>query len=159
MKAQDLTIIFQVDQTPEEVFNAITNVRGWWSEGVKGGTDKLNDEFVYQYRDIHRSTQKLVELVPGKKVVWLVTDSTLTFIEDRSEWNGTKITFEISQKDNRTEVHFTHYGLTDSSECFDACTDGWGQYVGKSLRRLITTGKGQPDTKADATAEKIGSAQ
>ena len=64
-----------VDQTPEEVFNAINNVRGWWSEEIEGGTDKLNDEFNYHYKDVHISKMKLIEVIPDKKVVWLVMDN------------------------------------------------------------------------------------
>ena len=46
-----------VDQTPEEVFNAINNPRGWWSEEIEGSTDKLNDEFNYHYKDVHHCTK------------------------------------------------------------------------------------------------------
>ena len=53
MNDQDLTMTFTVDQTAEEAFDAIKNVRGWWSEEIEGGTGKLGDEFTYQYKDVH----------------------------------------------------------------------------------------------------------
>src|SRR6185295_5732066 len=129
MSTPDFTTAFLVNKTPEEVFDAINNVRGWWSEGVEGGTHQLNDEFVYIYQDLHYSKQKLIEVVPNKKVVWLVTDSQLNFITNKSEWTGTKISFEIAQKDNQTQLRFTHLGLVPNNECFDACSGGWTTYI------------------------------
>ena len=146
MSTPDFTTAFLVNKTPEEVFDAINNVRGWWSEGVEGGTHQLNDEFVYIYQDLHYSKQKLIEVVPNKKVVWLVTDSQLNFITNKSEWTGTKISFEIAQKDNQTQLRFTHLGLVPNNECFDACSGGWTTYI-NSLQKLISTGKGKPDKK------------
>jgi hypothetical protein len=150
MKNQDLAVTLTVDQTPEEAFAAINNVRGWWSGEIEGGTDKLGDEFTYRYKDVHYSKQKITEFIPGKKVVWLVLDSYLGFIEDKSEWNGTKVTFEIARKGDTTEVRFTHMGLVPDHECYDACSNAWGTYIDGSLRSLIATGKGQPNTKGKA---------
>jgi len=65
MKNQDFTTTLLVDQTPKEVFDAINNVRGWWSEEIKGSTDKLSDEFEYRFETFHFSKQKVVDLVPG----------------------------------------------------------------------------------------------
>ena len=73
------TTSFAVHQSPEEVFSAINNVRGWWSEEIEGGTDKLNDEFIYQYKDVHYRKIKLIEVIPDKKVVWLVTYNYFNF--------------------------------------------------------------------------------
>ncbi|HLG40400.1 MAG TPA: SRPBCC domain-containing protein [Chitinophagaceae bacterium] len=146
MKTQYLTITLLADQTPEEVYNAINNVRGWWSTTVEGSTDKLNDEFIYRYKDMHYSKQRVTELIPGKKVVWLVTDSSLSFLKkEKNEWTGTKIVFDISKQKDKTQITFTHVGLTPQSECFDACSNGWSYYLETSLPGLITTGKGQPN--------------
>ncbi len=147
MKSSDYTTSFVVDQTPEEAFAAINNVRGWWSGNIEGSTSKLGGEWTYRYKDVHYSKQKITELVPGKKVVWLVLDSYLNFIEDKTEWNGSKITFEIAKKGKQTGVRFTHVGLVPEDECYDSCTNAWGGYVNTSLRNLITKGKGQPNKK------------
>jgi len=146
-KNQDLTITFSVDQTPEEAFEAITNVRGWWSGEIEGPTDKLGGDFTYRYQNIHYSKQKVTELVPGRRVVWLVLDSFLDFIEDKREWNGTKVTFDIARKGGKTEVRFTHAGLVPTHECYGACSNAWSSYIRGSLRSLIATGKGQPNAE------------
>jgi len=143
MNAQNFTTTFTVDQTPQEAFAAINNVRGWWSGEIEGGTGKLGDEFTYRYQDLHYSKQKLTELIPGKKVVWLVSDARLNFTKDKSEWTGTEITFEISEKGGKTEIRFTHLGLVPEAECFNACSNAWGFYINGSLRSLIATGKAQ----------------
>ena len=147
MKNQDLTISFSVDQSPEEVFDAINDVRGWWSGEIEGPTDKLGAQFEYRYKDVHRTTQKITEFVPGKKVVWRVVKSMINFVKDKKEWDGTEIVFEIGRKRGKTEVKFTHVGLAPGIECYEGCSGAWGFYVGESLRKLITTGKGEPNKK------------
>jgi ketosteroid isomerase-like protein len=142
----NFTTTIKVDNTPGEVFNAINNVRGWWSEEIEGDTEKLNDEFTYHFQDVHRCKMKLIEVVPGKKVVWLVLDNYFSFTKDESEWVGTRIIFEIAEHDNQTAMHFTHEGLVPEYECFTACVNGWNQYIQQSLFSLITTGKGQPNS-------------
>jgi len=143
MDNQSFTSSFLVDQTPKEAFNAINNVRGWWTgePGVEGNTGEIGDEFTYRYKDIHYSKQKITELVPGKKVVWLVTDSKLNFIKDKSEWTGTKIIFEIAAKRDKTEIRFTHFGLVPDIECYSDCSNAWSSYINSSLRNFITKDK------------------
>jgi Activator of Hsp90 ATPase homolog 1-like protein len=142
---QNYTTAFTVDQSPEEVFDAINNVRGWWSGEIDGSTDKLGAEFTYRYQDLHRTTQKITELVPGKKVVWHVLDSHIDFVKDKTEWDGTDIVFEITKTGDKTELHFTHVGLAPAIECYGKCAGAWGFYINDSLRSLIATGKGAPN--------------
>lgn len=147
MNTENYTASFAVDQSPEEMFDAINNVRGWWSEEIDGRTDKLGAEFTYRYQDLHRSTQKITEFVPGKKVVWHVEDAKINFVEDKDEWTGTDIIFEIARKGDKTELRFTHVGLVPSIECYGKCSGAWGYYIKESLLGLITTGKGDPNEK------------
>ena len=151
MSTKNYSIAFTVDQSPEEVFDAINNVRGWWSEEIVGQTDKLGAQFAFQYRDLHRTTQKITELVPGRRVAWHIVESDIGFVKDRAEWLGTDVVFEIARKGSGTELRFTHVGLVRTIECYEGCSGAWDFYVKKSLRELIATGKGRPN-KAVAAA-------
>ena len=154
MKTNDYTTSFAVEQSPEDVFNAINNVRAWWSGDIDGSTDRLGDEFRYRYQDLHDTTQRITEWVPGKRVVWHVVDSHINFVKDRAEWNGTDIVFEISRQGGKTELRFTHVGLVPAFECYGGCSGAWGFYINDSLRSLIATGKGQPNRTGDGNLEK-----
>ena len=153
MNDQNFSTTLMVEQTPQEAFAAIKNVRGWWSEEIEGSRDKLDDEFTYHYKDVHRCKMKMTEVIPGKKVVWRVVDHYFNFTKDKNEWKGTDIVFEVSKKGNKTEIRFTHRGLVPEYECFNVCSNAWGSYINGSLRSLIATGKGHPNQKeADGRA-------
>jgi Activator of Hsp90 ATPase homolog 1-like protein len=147
MQNKNFNITFLVEQTPNEVFNAINNVRGWWSEELEGNSEKLNDEFSYRHGEFHYSKHKLIEVDHDKKVVWLTIDSKLTFVKEQDEWNGTKMIFEILKQGGKTKLMITHLGLVPEFECFDACSKGWTHYLQNSLLPLIITGTGKPDPK------------
>src|ERR1035438_103434 len=82
MTNQNYTASISVDQSPKKAFEAIRNVRGWWSEEIEGSTAKVGDEFNYHYQDLHKCTMKLMELVPNKRVAWLVTANYFSFTEE-----------------------------------------------------------------------------
>jgi hypothetical protein len=145
MKDQNFSTTIVVDNTPDEVFSAINNVRGWWSEDVEGRTDKLGAEFTYRYKDVHLCKLRIIDFVHNRKVIWLVLDNHFSFTKDKTEWKGTKVIFDIAHKGNNTEIRFTHLGLVPEYECYDACSDGWRTYIRGSLRDLIVTGKGHPN--------------
>ncbi len=144
MNAADFSLTLVLDQTPAEVFRAVNNPRGWWSAGIEGGTEKLNDEFNYRYKDLHTCTMKLTEVVADRKVVWLVTKNFFSFASGKDEWVDTKVRFDISPQNGKTQLRFTHEGLVPEVSCYDACSKGWTQFVRDSLTSLVATGKGQP---------------
>ena len=147
MSRQDYTTTLTVDQSPQDAFKAISNPRGWWSENIEGDTDRLGAVFFYSFNDVHRGTFKITEFVSGKRIVWHVLQNYFNFVKNSGEWTNTDIVFEISKRDDKTEVHFTHVGLNPAEECFDVCSDAWGTYIKTSLRDLITKGKGAPNKK------------
>lgn len=139
MSNPDFTASFRVAESPAAVFKTIMNVRSWWS-GLYGEDIEDGPEGGFTFRaggGAHYSRQKLIEKVPGRKVVWLVTGSKLTFIKDEQEWTGTKISFELQPEGDGTKITFTHFGLVPQLECFDQCTSGWSRYLQEHLLPLF----------------------
>lgn len=136
--------MFTVDKTPAEVIAAINNVRAWWSGEITGETDRIDAEFTYSVPGVHRSTQKITEIIPNKKIVWHVLDASLSFVKETDEWKETDIVFEIGVKGSKTEVRFHHKGLVPDLECYDACSNAWNLLINGNLFRFIITGEVQP---------------
>ena len=146
MTKPDYTTTLLVDQTPEQAFNAINNVRGWWTTVFEGHSEKLNDLFTVRFGETF-ITLKITEIVPGKKIGWLVTDCYKHWLKDKKEWKDTTITWDISREGNGTQITFTHHGLVPGIECYNGCEKAWNFYVNESLHKLITTGQGIPELK------------
>jgi hypothetical protein len=68
MTAKNYAASFTVDQSPDDVFAAINNVRGCWPGEIDGRTDKLGAELMYRYQDLHRSTQNadVISAIPSE---------------------------------------------------------------------------------------------
>lgn len=150
MASPSFSLTLKVKESPEIVFDAVNNVSSWWSEEIEGSTHNAGDEFAYHYKDVHRCKMKIIEFVPSQKVVWLVLDNYFSFTKNKSEWTGTKIIFDITSAEGETTLQFTHAGLVPEDECYVACSNGWSQYIQQSLYKLITTGKGQPNSSETA---------
>ena len=146
----DLTHTITVDATPQEVYDAIVDVRSWWgATNIVGPTDELGADWFYLVPDIHFSKQRTAELVPGERVVWEFTDGHLDFIEDKGEWIGTTGRFDIAVDGDHTRVTFTHEGLAPADECYEVCYDAWRHYVTESLPQRIATGRGTMRTREE----------
>ncbi|SDC49799.1 SRPBCC family protein [Niabella drilacis] len=149
MNTPDFSVAIITDQAPEVVFRAVNNVAGWWTENIEGQTLQQGDAFEVRFGDVHYSRQQVTEMIPYKKVVWLITDSRLNFVQDPAEWTNTRIDFEILEEKGQTKLRFTHKGLHPAVECYSACSSVWTDYITNSLRNLITGGKGNPASREE----------
>jgi len=124
------------------VFERITrDVVKWWGfDDLSGSTARLGDEFVVNHPGAHYSKQRLVEVVADKRVVWLVTESNLSWLKDPEEWTDTKMIFELSANGESNLLHFTHSGLTPDKESFARCSEGWNMIIKDYLFNFITKG-------------------
>lgn len=146
MTSTDIHVSFVVPVTAEKASDAICRVSSWWTVNTVGSTSKLNDTFTVSFGET-KSHFRITEMVPGKRINWLVEDCNLHWLKDKKEWKDTNILWEISSEGDKTRIDMTHVGLGPQKECFEDCTKGWTHYVAESLSKLITTGKGDPDHK------------
>ena len=150
MKDQSYTATVEFAKSPGDVFKRINDVSKWWTRVAngeqtefEGRSTKLNDEFILRHGESHYSKQKLVEVIPGKKVVWFVTDSKLNWLKkNQHEWTGTKMIFELTSKGDKTALNFIHQGLVPEKECYDHSVQFWDMVIKEWLFNFITNNKG-----------------
>jgi hypothetical protein len=154
MALADYQCSIEAPVTAGEVFEKISRVPEWWTADFKGSSQKLGDTFTVRFGETFVDFE-IVEAVPGKRVVWQVTNCHLNWLKDKTEWTGTSIVWEISTSNGIATVGMTHEGLAPGIECYDDCKQGWDFYVAKSLFQFLSAGKGLPDGQggqADSTS-------
>ena len=133
------TVAIEVARSPHDVFNHIINdVSKFWPEEFEGASTKLNDEFVFTSGASHYSKNKVVELVPDKKVVWLVTESIRK--TDNFDWTGTKMIFELTPKGNHTLLQFIYDGFILENE-YDRLVWVCDMVIKEKLYNFLTDAK------------------
>ncbi|MCX6318909.1 MAG: SRPBCC domain-containing protein [Bacteroidetes bacterium] len=143
MNNKSFQFAFSTSVNSSTVFTHLINPENWWvglfGETIEGKSNEINDEFTFKAGDgVHYSVQRLIESVPGSKIVWLVTESNLSFLKKTNEWAGTKICFDLDEAGNKTSVTFTHIGLIPEIECYGSCSSAWTQYLKKLEAQLST---------------------
>ncbi len=151
MKTQDYHSSITAHISAKEAFEKIADVNDWWTANFEGSAKKLNDVFTVRFGETF-VVFKITEIHPENKIVWLVTDCHLPWLNDKKEWKNTKIVWEISHEKDETKIEMTHVGLTPDVECYENCKKGWDHFINESLFKLFTENKGLPQAKKDAVA-------
>ena len=143
-KLQDFSFSVTGKASAKETMKKISEVNLWWAKNFKGRASKLDDEFSVYFGDTYVNF-RISELIPEKQVTWLVSDCNLHWIDDKKEWNNTKVIYRLTEQDGKTRVDFVHEGLTPESECYKNCKTGWTHHLKDSLQKLIDNGKSFPE--------------
>ena len=149
MKNNDFSSSISANISADEAVKRISNVPGWWGVTFSGNSEKQNDKFLVKMGGDSFFDFTVTELIPRKRVVWLVTDCNMPWYNDKKEWANTKLIFDLSEKGGVTTLNFVHEGLTPDVECYLDCAPGWTHWIKTSLFSYFTTGTGvfRPPTK------------
>jgi hypothetical protein len=142
MKKNDFDISISANISAGEAIKKINNVPAWWGVTFSGNSEKQNDKFIIKMGGESFFNFTVAELIPGKRVVWLVTDCNMPWYADKKEWANTRLIFDLTENNSVTDLNFMHEGLTPEVECYKDCVPGWTHWIKKSLYSYFTTGKG-----------------
>jgi len=142
MKRNDVSSSISAKISADEAIKKISNVPEWWGITFTGSAEKQHDKFVVKMTGDSYFNFTVTELIPGKRMVWLVTDCHMPWYSDKKEWTNTRLIFDLHENNGVTEVHFQHEGLTPNVECYKDCESGWTHWIKTSLFSYLTTGKG-----------------
>jgi uncharacterized protein YndB with AHSA1/START domain len=128
-----------IKSSPTEVYSALTTVEGlagWWTTDTQGEGNDLGGVLQFRF-EAGGFDMKVLELHPGKRVLWEVVDGP-------EEWIGTHVDWDLNQVDDHTIVLFKHEGWKEPVEFMHHCSTKWAVFL-MSLKSLIETGKGAPE--------------
>jgi uncharacterized protein YndB with AHSA1/START domain len=123
-----------IESSVDDVYAALTTVdglAGWWTKDTSAVGGVLQFRFIPGGFDM-----KVVELHPGKRVLWQVVDGP-------EEWVGTTVRWDLSQEGDYAIVLFAHEGWAQPVEFMYHCSTKWATFL-MSLKALVETGQGAP---------------
>jgi hypothetical protein len=142
MEKKNFTSSMSAKISADEAIKKICKLPEWWGVTFSGSSGKRNDKFTVKMGGDSFFDCTVTELIPGKRIVWLVTDCNMPWYADKKEWANTKLIFDVTENDGVTTLNFTHEGLTPEVECYKDCAPGWTHWIQTSLFSYFTTGKG-----------------
>jgi uncharacterized protein YndB with AHSA1/START domain len=108
---------------------------GWWTTNTQGQS-KVGGVLEFRF-GAGGFDMKVLELEPGRRVLWEVVDGP-------EEWIGTKVRWDLREADDYTIVLLRHEDWREPVEFMHHCSTKWAVFL-LSLKQLVETGKGAPD--------------
>lgn len=143
LKNYSSTITASVDV--ETAKNAVLHeMHLWWSDRVE-----LSDAgFTIRFNNSHVAFVFEEPCRPESQLVWRCTDASMIIenVTDTTEWQGTRLIWDITPSPDGSVISLTHEGLNESLECLDVCTRGWEHYFETSLKAHLSGDIPSPQT-------------
>jgi len=139
-------LIVRAEAPVEKVYRALTTaegLRGWWTNSCDVGT-KVGEALTFRFGASWKKFQ-IEKLEPNREVRWRCIDQYLDNMKKANEWVGTSVLFQLSEHPKGgTRILLQHLGFTPQFECYQICEEGWHHFAGRSLKKYVETGTGQP---------------
>jgi uncharacterized protein YndB with AHSA1/START domain len=122
---------------PDAVYDALTareGLAGWWTNDTQG-EGEVGGVLKFRF-DAGGFDMVVLDKQPAERVLWQVVDGP-------EEWVGTKVSFELTQDGDYTNVLFKHLGWKEPVDFMHHCSTKWAVYL-MSLKSLVETGRGAP---------------
>lgn len=118
-----------------KALSALDGLAGWWTTDTTGES-KPGGVLHFRFGDRGFIDMKVLDLAPGKRVLWEVTDGP-------GVWIGTRVSFDLIKDGDFTTVLFKHQGWKEAGEFMHHCTTKWGTFL-MSLKSFVESGNGAP---------------
>lgn len=121
-----------------KVYEILTTAEGlskiWTNELIINNQIGLINEFRFGSDDITK--MRIEELITDKKVVWQCIDSD-------AEWIGTTISFDIQEKNGKSNITLRHMNWREVTPFYRSCNYNWAIFL-YSLKSYCEDGEGIP---------------
>jgi uncharacterized protein YndB with AHSA1/START domain len=127
-----------IKSSTSEAYRALTTLQGlagWWTTDTRG-SGEVGGVIEFHFGTKGRIDMKVVQLEPGKRVVWQVADGP-------ADWIGSKVSFDLEQEGEQATLLFKHQGWAEPSEFMHHCSTKWATFL-LSLKAAVESGKGTP---------------
>ncbi|HEX5006636.1 MAG TPA: SRPBCC domain-containing protein [Hyphomonadaceae bacterium] len=127
-----------VKASTKDVYKSLATIdglAGWWT-ATTSGDSKPGGAISFKFGDRGFFNTKVLELAPGKRVLWEVVDGP-------EDWVGTKIGFDLRQEGEQATVMFKHEGWAEPTEFMHHCSTKWATFL-MSMKAYTETGRGAP---------------
>ncbi|HSI06853.1 MAG: SRPBCC domain-containing protein [Myxococcota bacterium] len=133
----DIQHTLNINAPAESVYRALSTINGlasWWTSTTTGAS--APGEVIDFRFNAHVVRMRVDQLERNKAVAW-------TCVDDGGDWNDTRIKFDLTEKDGRTTVRFSHRAWKEANDHMSHCSMKWATFL-LSLREVAETGKGRP---------------
>lgn len=131
----DILHRFTVAAPPERVAEMLLTPEGlnaWWTETARGRAAR-GARYDFGFGPQYQWAGTLVELEPGRKVVWEMVDAD-------DDWRGTRVGCTLEPSGAGTTVDFFHTGWREANDHYRRTSYCWAMYL-RLLKRHVEAGE------------------